>query len=132
MYVLFYDQSKVFCAEYLNPIPQWSMCGRCNSADFFPQKTPASRSGYLRTSLIRYNAVARRDGREAEGGGLLNRYRAKSSIEGSNPSLSARQSTRPFRLIPHNANTATDAGNLLLRRVRENLCVELSADNLFW
>ena len=25
----------------------------------------------------------------AEGGGLLNRYRAKSSIEGSNPSLSA-------------------------------------------
>ena len=31
----------------------------------------------------------RRDGREAEGGGLLNRYRVKSSIEGSNPSLSA-------------------------------------------
>ena len=30
-----------------------------------------------------------RDGRVAEGGGLLNRYRVKSSIEGSNPSLSA-------------------------------------------
>jgi hypothetical protein len=41
---------------------------------------------------IRYNAEARRDGREAEGGGLLNRYRAKSSIEGSNPSLSASES----------------------------------------
>ena len=39
---------------------------------------------------VRYTEWARRDGREAEGGGLLNRYRAKSSIEGSNPSLSAR------------------------------------------
>ena len=38
-----------------------------------------------------YNHVedSRRDGRVAEGGGLLNRYRVKSSIEGSNPSLSA-------------------------------------------
>jgi hypothetical protein len=32
---------------------------------------------------------ARRDGRVAEGGGLLNRYRVKSSIGGSNPPLSA-------------------------------------------
>jgi cytochrome subunit of sulfide dehydrogenase len=31
----------------------------------------------------------RRRGREAEGGGLLNRYTAKSRIEGSNPSVSA-------------------------------------------
>ena len=31
----------------------------------------------------------RRDGRVAEGGGLLNRYRVKSSIGGSNPPLSA-------------------------------------------
>jgi hypothetical protein len=31
----------------------------------------------------------RRGGREAEGGGLLNRYRVKSSIGGSNPPLSA-------------------------------------------
>jgi hypothetical protein len=30
-----------------------------------------------------------RDGRVAEGDGLLNRYRAKSSIGGSNPPLSA-------------------------------------------
>src|SRR5262245_47956073 len=32
----------------------------------------------------------RRGGREAEGGGLLNRYTAKSRIGGSNPPLSAR------------------------------------------
>ena len=32
----------------------------------------------------------RRRGREAEGGGLLNRYRVSSPIEGSNPSVSAR------------------------------------------
>src|SRR5437588_2346657 len=31
----------------------------------------------------------RRRGREAEGGGLLNRYRVSSPIEGSNPSVSA-------------------------------------------
>jgi hypothetical protein len=30
----------------------------------------------------------------AEGGGLLNRYRVKSSIGGSNPPLSASKSTR--------------------------------------
>ena len=30
-----------------------------------------------------------RDGRVAEGGGLLNRYTVKSRIEGSNPSVSA-------------------------------------------
>ena len=35
------------------------------------------------------NSGTRRDGREAEGGGLLNRYRVKSSIGGSNPPLSA-------------------------------------------
>ena len=34
----------------------------------------------------------RRDGRVAEGGGLLNRYRVKSSIGGSNPPLSASES----------------------------------------
>jgi hypothetical protein len=33
--------------------------------------------------------MLRRRGREAEGGGLLNRYTAKSRIEGSNPSVSA-------------------------------------------
>ncbi len=31
----------------------------------------------------------RRHGRVAEGGGLLNRYRGKTPIEGSNPSVSA-------------------------------------------
>jgi hypothetical protein len=40
---------------------------------------------------FRYNPTqTRRDGRVAEGGGLLNRYRVKSSIGGSNPPLSAR------------------------------------------
>jgi hypothetical protein len=34
-------------------------------------------------------AALRRRGREAEGGGLLNRYRVSSPIEGSNPSVSA-------------------------------------------
>ena len=39
---------------------------------------------------FRYNPFqTRRDGRVAEGGGLLNRYRVKSSIGGSNPPLSA-------------------------------------------
>ena len=45
----------------------------------------------MQASQVRYTEWARRDGREAEGGGLLNRYRAKSSIEGSNPSLSAKK-----------------------------------------
>jgi hypothetical protein len=35
----------------------------------------------------------RRRGREAEGGGLLNRYRVSSPIEGSNPSVSASDSS---------------------------------------
>jgi hypothetical protein len=55
----------------------------------FNQDCAILRPSYLHVPGIRYNAEARRDGREAEGGGLLNRYRAKSSIEGSNPSLSA-------------------------------------------
>jgi hypothetical protein len=46
-------------------------------------------------SIIRLDVPVRRDGREAEGGGLLNRYRVKSSIEGSNPSLSAIWSFSP-------------------------------------
>ena len=37
--------------------------------------------------------VSRRRGREAEGGGLLNRYRVSSPIEGSNPSVSANSQT---------------------------------------
>jgi hypothetical protein len=40
----------------------------------------------------------RRVGREAEGGGLLNRYRTKSSIGGSNPPLSARTFFIPFKI----------------------------------
>src|SRR3954469_17132804 len=42
----------------------------------------------------------RRDAREAEGAPLLREYRVKSSIEGSNPSLSAshcKTHVRPFR-----------------------------------
>src|SRR5438874_6861301 len=37
---------------------------------------------------------SRRDGRVAEGGGLLNRYTVKSRIGGSNPPLSASSSVR--------------------------------------
>ena len=39
--------------------------------------------------LKRKHANRWRRGREAEGGGLLNRYTVKSRIEGSNPSVSA-------------------------------------------
>ena len=49
--------------------------------------------GYNHASAMITPRVPRRVGREAEGGGLLNRYRVKSSIEGSNPSLSARQTS---------------------------------------
>ena len=47
------------------------------------------------TNLLEWETAAgfticgRRDGRVAEGDGLLNRYRAKSPIGGSNPPLSA-------------------------------------------
>jgi hypothetical protein len=40
-------------------------------------------------SLVSLDYKAWRRGREAEGGGLLNRYTVKSRIEGSNPSVSA-------------------------------------------
>src|SRR5436305_12731678 len=45
--------------------------------------------------------TSRRGGRVAEGGGLLNRYRVKSSIGGSNPPLSARIfKTKEKRALP--------------------------------
>ena len=44
-------------------------------------------------ALQQSGSNSRRDGREAEGGGLLNRYRVKSSIGGSNPPLSASESS---------------------------------------
>ena len=40
-----------------------------------------------------------RDGRVAEGGGLLNRYRVKSSIGGSNPPLSASVTSKLNHII---------------------------------
>ena len=43
-------------------------------------------------AIARKAGAPRRVGRVAEGGGLLNRYRVKSSIGGSNPPLSATQS----------------------------------------
>ena len=47
-----------------------------------------------RVLYFRYNPFeTRRDGRVAEGGGLLNRCRVKSSTGGSNPPLSAIEST---------------------------------------
>jgi hypothetical protein len=50
---------------------------------------PASQGGNADT-IKTPQVISRRDGRVAEGGGLLNRYRVKSSIGGSNPPLSAR------------------------------------------
>ena len=54
--------------------------------------------------------LRRRRGREAEGGGLLNRYTVKSRIEGSNPSVSANIAYSPRdrailqRLLPYTHN----------------------------
>src|SRR5229473_359546 len=51
---------------------------------------------------INTSPLSRRGGRVAEGGGLLNRYRVKSSIGGSNPPLSARiEETLKFSLRAH-------------------------------
>ena len=63
---------------------------RCTSGKT-GRRVPVARSGRQAPFGIHANLLItpRRDGREAEGGGLLNRYRVKSSIEGSNPSLSA-------------------------------------------
>ena len=58
----------------------------CNRAR---QERESNGSGASASSGI-IHTESRRDGREAEGGGLLNRYRVKSSIGGSNPPLSAR------------------------------------------
>jgi hypothetical protein len=77
---------------------------------------------------VRYTEWARRDGREAEGGGLLNRYRAKSSIEGSNPSLSARQSAPPIHSAQNNPNAAVYAANLLVLATPKNLGRTFSQD----
>src|SRR6476646_3409911 len=44
-----------------------------------------------RASISRCNAWCWGGGREAEGGGLLNRYTGKTRIEGSNPSLPVRE-----------------------------------------
>ena len=41
----------------------------------------------------------RRDARVAEGGALLRRYTAYTRIEGSNPSLSAKQKRDPLRVL---------------------------------
>src|SRR5437762_3570843 len=62
-----------------------------------PQKTQLRISARAKLA-ISFSAIivesrpktSRRGGRVAEGGGLLNRYRVKSSIGGSNPPLSAR------------------------------------------
>ena len=64
------------------PLDVWS--GENKSAEGLPE---------ARAAVPVYStADSRRDGRVAEGGGLLNRYRVKSSIGGSNPPLSATES----------------------------------------
>jgi hypothetical protein len=62
-----------------------------------------ARDGYLGADPIYSEIQSRRDGRVAEGGGLLNRYRVKSSIGGSNPPLSAMNRPNPF--IPNRIYT---------------------------
>src|SRR6201998_4980099 len=58
------------------------------------QKSGKRNHGEGNQVQFRYNPFERwRDGRVAEGGGLLNRYRVKSSIGGSNPPLSASNSS---------------------------------------
>ena len=56
---------------------------------------------------------SRRDGRVAEGGGLLNRYRVKSSIGGSNPPLSASESVSPRlgAFLPRNPRIGSEKAN---------------------
>src|SRR6188472_2990755 len=49
----------------------------------------ASTASHLYSTGLNWQTTDWRDGRVAEGGGLLNRYTVKSCIEGSNPSLSA-------------------------------------------
>lgn len=56
----------------------------------------AGERGFRFACLERRDAVStRRDAREAEGAPLLREYRVKSSIEGSNPSHSARKLSKP-------------------------------------
>src|SRR5207237_5566656 len=70
---------------------------------FAGEFSPASKSVIIevarqlpgRSSICRGPHNLRRGGRVAEGGGLLNRYRVKSSIGGSNPPLSARITRLP-------------------------------------
>ena len=51
--------------------------------------TTVFRGKMFRVMMSKIGPLPRRDGRVAEGGGLLNRYTAKSGIGGSNPPLSA-------------------------------------------
>src|SRR6476620_6185226 len=52
-----------------------------------------------RASISRWNAWCWGGGREAEGGGLLNRYTGKTRIEGSNPSLPVREPAERRALV---------------------------------
>jgi hypothetical protein len=75
----------------------------------------------------------------AEGGGLLNRCRVKSSTGGSNPPLSAIQSTSPIHSTRNNLNSAINVDNLLifatpgesLSRTFSRQSVLLGGDSLF-
>ena len=74
--------AKGIISEFNNPGPAQKEKNALAVAQSFLGHAPQAR--------FRYNpSETRRDGRAAEGGGLLNRYRVKSSIGGSNPPLSA-------------------------------------------
>ena len=51
-------------------------------------RTACATAVYTHSPLAYISSLVRRDGREAEGTGLLNRHRGSTPIEGSNPSLS--------------------------------------------
>src|SRR5437764_2662204 len=71
------------------PLTKVSRRRQCSTLENIPS-THNSRSSRYNHSCTRSEIRVRRVGRVAEGGGLLNRYRVKSSIGGSNPPLSAR------------------------------------------
>jgi hypothetical protein len=83
---------------------KWAPSGTCLSEEGFATVEEGYRGKEILPTKhgnpdFRYNPTqARRDGRVAEGGGLLNRYRVKSSIGGSNPPLSAILQIKSFRI----------------------------------
>jgi hypothetical protein len=72
----------------------------------------------VQRGISKPSGLLRRRGREAEGGGLLNRYTVKSRIEGSNPSVSASHMYGALRRpIPKPEPRFTRRGDAIANRV---------------